>query len=1668
MVSSETKKEWPDPILELQHILGFSTSATKTLLWVSNGSAFIYASYSTIVVHYIQRRQIHAEDRSQGDVTSNQCEFSGDTQADSDPNAEADVLLLGHIGEISTMAMAVDGTLLASAEAQVDSNPCCIRVWDLAIRECVTVVRGHGREIHSLCFSNETQSRGLLLCGVGLDELRRTQILVWDCSGIRKRGATTSHRPTLAVIARQTSDFPVRSIAFSPYEQQHPCLVSCGRENIRYWRVASDGHIVGNPVILKEYSRGTVFNDIAFDPLCESFPSNISRIRPLYAASSVGTLLVIDYDTREVVCAYQLHDASINCLVINEGFCVTGSDDRFLRVWPLDFSDFFLEAQHESAVVAADVSRDGMSVLVGSNNSAVGVLDISNQVYKTVLRSHEQPIVGSTLLPWCSSPIDQATLKQTHEVLTASRDGTLRLWDTLSGDQLYELDVQHDQVTCLQASIADHGVVAVGFVSGCCRIFDMHKLSVENGRVVLTEIQQHKSTIRDVQFTGDGQHLYTSGAGKQLCMYDARQREFIPLKMLVVEFNRLDGRLSISRDNKYLAVVDEEQHGVLLLQCASLRMHCTVTPPKPSHSTGQQTELKLALFSRTADTLFMISKTDRLHIYSMTSRQFVRTMPLLGQAGVTAAAITSNSKYLATGGGDGSLRVWKIDASGKFERMFQSFLGHSGAITDLEFTSDCKHIVATGDSSSAFVWHFLGDCSMSSPVSPAMISNPLLTDDEKENRFNPSSCNIRQPELVHSNEDTNQVHSPVALSLTDDQVNEAMSPSLVVPVPSSKPTLELSLGKDALVYHTSPARSEAAVTPIPVNSSISTTVMTIEPTVEGTLALSSVISGLDPSQVAWAPPLGKLVYSVGSILCVEEIETMAVTCLAVDGGTDNPLASQQSMLLRLSSSHDRVAVVSSHYGQIKIYCLRCISSLENERPSTCSCHSDRACIIQLPEDTSLVSALEFSSGDTSTGFVCFSSEHMSSQFRVSLARVDGAVVWSSSTTYGVQTILSVDRQRFLLFCPENSRLQQLVVHADSDEAGSSKVNLDNLFDRSPLNILRVAASPKVSGDDIDYLVGLDSDHYCCFYDLRAQAFIAASQLLPASTGKRRRLHSVDVLVWSFTRKLQSMLVCGCFRDDFVCVHALPMKSTKFSARPKIDWQRVARSGISLTHAIDLRGGPLRSLSADLTRGVALVATQDGTVSIIEVDQPNATKQLRDTSLHHLGEKRHVASGAFSAADVGWAINDSLLVTRGVDDRAVRVWLPEFGREVVRFEAPGTTARCSSVAIDSATSLMLAAYTDGSLRLFDISSERLIAQFRLDLDRHQASLPDRAKQTRSLRSLHQRHRLRTSPEKHPQRDSRQFKQLEFLGTTAALAVTRDGRLFWMDLARAIAESGGSNNERTASARLKTPIRDVQEVVYQEVDLSPKRQQRVQRSRRNRHCQVISLHVASDTSRSGGPGFIVVLRVTYLDGSEDYVVQVFAEIRMQVLSEDQLLPTDEWTVAALSDLPPVAIFIGTDRSRNVCVLFSRPIVPRDNNESAQWCLEVRDCTDRMVTQRLDFPSSDPALWVPVHMSMLPATALGDNLRSIATELVLLVESEGRMVLVDLDNSSVIPVDTTVACAMEVRLTSAKAIGSVSGRFALSSISSAADGIDEEDGTQRSIADRLVVGNIVLKRK
>lgn len=74
---------------------------------------------------------------------------------------------------------------------------------------------------------------------------------------------------------------------------------------------------------------------------------------------------------------FKVHNGPVKNLCVSKGFCVTGGEDKYVRVWPLDFSEFHLEAKHEGSIIATDIGFDGIKIAFGSDKGYLGILDLS-------------------------------------------------------------------------------------------------------------------------------------------------------------------------------------------------------------------------------------------------------------------------------------------------------------------------------------------------------------------------------------------------------------------------------------------------------------------------------------------------------------------------------------------------------------------------------------------------------------------------------------------------------------------------------------------------------------------------------------------------------------------------------------------------------------------------------------------------------------------------------------------------------------------------------------------------------------------------------------------------------------------------------------------------------------------------------------------------------------------------------------------------------------------------------------------------------------------------------------------------------------------------------------------------------------------------------------------
>ncbi|OQR89273.1 hypothetical protein THRCLA_09817 [Thraustotheca clavata] len=687
----KAKAMWPDKILSLDTIIGLSRVCKDGARWCHSTKSFLYASDATLVI-----------------------------ATRTDPTLQ-ESFLFGHTNDILSFVCISSSGIIVSVEQGL--NP-TIRLWSISKRSKIGSFKPHPNGVTSLAVSQS----GTQLCVVGKDSHYRTQLIVYDISN-----------PAYPIMAKQLSDFAISKIKFSHYDNDR--LVSCGRENIRFWRIKS-GHLPGCPIVLHEYARNNTFTDIAFDPLL------VGQSRPLYVSSTQGTVFVVDYDSMVLTCVYKLHDAPINCLAINEGFCLTGSQDGYLRVWPLDFSDFYLEACHDYSVQSLDISGDGMQALAVCANGTIGVLDITTQQYSILKRSHTDTITAFALSP------NNATLVST------SLDHTIRVWSLSTGLQLYEFKTE----TTVATAIAYHPAedkIAVGFSTGMLRIFDIPSTTI------VETYQQHQGRILDVQY--GILSCYSSGSDKKLCCY---HNHATTVHTITGTFPADKGNFRIDVPLKCLAISGQDGNAIDIYDLFSLQLKLSL---QHFDGKGQAMSISLISFVNHTNVLAVLNANQRLLAFSLENGSVIQTWSSINESPISDATLSPFARYIITGcENTAQLKVIMLEHPQQL-RLSQSFHGQNHGLHQVAITKDGKYVVSCGADSALLVWTFHG-----------------FEDDLRH------QCNQVEEHLDEASLFEFHYKSDNQLDWNDEDDGDE-SPQLNIPTPTERPSRE-GLSRDSMSF----------------------------------------------------------------------------------------------------------------------------------------------------------------------------------------------------------------------------------------------------------------------------------------------------------------------------------------------------------------------------------------------------------------------------------------------------------------------------------------------------------------------------------------------------------------------------------------------------------------------------------------------------------------------------------------------------------------------------------------------------------------------------------------------------------------------------------------------------------------------------------------------------
>ena len=89
---------------------------------------------------------------------------------------------------------------------------------------------------------------------------------------------------------------------------------------------------------MNHHARNTIFTSLDYEYGFKSADHHENEsLKRVFVGSKHGMIFQVNYQNENLEATYKTNDAAIYSISVNDAFCVTGSEDSYLRVWPLDF-----------------------------------------------------------------------------------------------------------------------------------------------------------------------------------------------------------------------------------------------------------------------------------------------------------------------------------------------------------------------------------------------------------------------------------------------------------------------------------------------------------------------------------------------------------------------------------------------------------------------------------------------------------------------------------------------------------------------------------------------------------------------------------------------------------------------------------------------------------------------------------------------------------------------------------------------------------------------------------------------------------------------------------------------------------------------------------------------------------------------------------------------------------------------------------------------------------------------------------------------------------------------------------------------------------------------------------------------------------------------------------
>ena len=284
---------------------------------------------------------------------------------------------------------------------------------------------------------------------------------------------------------------------------------------------------------------------------------------------------------------------------------------------------------HTDKVTSVAVSPDNRHIVSGSYEKTLRVWDLVTGRCLNTMKRHTNTIFSIAVSP------------DGRHIVSGSEDMTLRLWDLGNGRCLNTMKGHTSTVNSVAVSSDGRHIVS-GSYEKTLRVWDLG-----TGRC-LNILQGHTGPVRSVAVSPDGRHILSGSEDNTLRVWDLRTGRCL---------NTLQGHthwvtsVAMSPDGRHIVSGSEDN----TLRVWDLRTGRCLNTVKV-HKYG------VTSIAVSPDGRHIVSASDRentLRVWEAGTGRCLNTVKVNGY-GVSSIAVSPDGRHIVSGGGDDTVRVWRI------------------------------------------------------------------------------------------------------------------------------------------------------------------------------------------------------------------------------------------------------------------------------------------------------------------------------------------------------------------------------------------------------------------------------------------------------------------------------------------------------------------------------------------------------------------------------------------------------------------------------------------------------------------------------------------------------------------------------------------------------------------------------------------------------------------------------------------------------------------------------------------------------------------------------------------------------------------------------------------------------------------------------------------------